>query len=174
VSRLTHQKGIDIIAEAIPQLVKLPVQVGIVGAGDKELVEQLRAAQKQFPDHVGIYIGFDEAAAHLLEAGADIFLMPSRFEPCGMNQMYSQRYGTPPVANATGGLVDTIADGETGYLMKELSAKGLVEAVQRALAAFRDQSTWRRVQRAGMARDFGWGAAARAYADIYRRVTTTA
>ena len=174
VSRITHQKGIDLIAEAIPQLAKLPMQVGIVGAGDKELVEKLRAAQKQFPDNVGIYIGFDETAAHLIEAGADIFLMPSRFEPCGMNQMYSQRYGTPPVANATGGLVDTIDDGETGYLMKELSAKGLVDAVKRALAAYRDQSQWRRIQRNGMARDFGWGPASSAYRDIYQRIRSIA
>jgi starch synthase len=103
-----------------------------------------------------------------------MFLMPSRFEPCGMNQMYSQRYGTPPIANATGGLVDTILDDETGYLMRELSAEGLVEAVQRGLGDYRDQSRWRRVQRAGMARDFGWASAARAYGEIYARVRSIA
>jgi len=174
VSRLTHQKGIDIIAEAVTQLAKIPMQVAVVGAGDRELVEKLRAAQHAFPEHVGIYIGFDEQAAHLVEAGADMFLMPSRFEPCGMNQMYSQRYGTPPVANATGGLVDTILDNETGYLMRELTAKGLVEAVQRGLADFRDPSRWRGIQRAGMARDFGWASAARAYGDIYARIRSSA
>jgi starch synthase len=174
VSRLTHQKGIDIIAEAVPQLAKIPMQVALVGAGDRELVEKLRAAQQGFPEHLGVYIGFDEQAAHLVEAGADMFLMPSRFEPCGMNQMYSQRYGTPPVANATGGLVDTILDDETGYLMRELSAEGLVEAVQRGLGDYRDQSRWRRIQRAGMARDFGWASAARAYGEIYARVRSSA
>ena len=174
VSRLTHQKGIDIIAEAVAQLAKIPMQVAVVGAGDRELVEKLRAAQQAFPEHVGIYVGFDEQAAHLVEAGADMFLMPSRFEPCGMNQMYSQRYGTPPVANATGGLVDTILDDETGYLMRELTAEGLVEAVQRGLADFRDQSRWRGIQRAGMARDFGWASAARAYGDIYARIRSSA
>jgi len=137
-------------------------------------VEKLRAAQHAFPEHVGIYIGFDEQAAHLVEAGADLFLMPSRFEPCGMNQMYSQRYGTPPVANATGGLVDTIRDNETGYLMRELTSKGLVEAVQRGLADYRDPSRWRGIQRAGMARDFGWASAARAYGDIYARIRSSA
>jgi len=174
VSRLTHQKGIDIIAEAVPQLAKIPVQIAVVGAGDRELVETLRAAQAESATQMGVYIGFDEQAAHLVEAGADMFLMPSRFEPCGMNQMYSQRYGTPPVANATGGLVDTISDAETGYLMRELSATGLVEAVQRALVAFRDQPSWRRVQRAGMARDFGWASAARAYGEIYARIKASA
>jgi len=174
VSRLTHQKGIDIIAEAVPQLAKIPVQIAVVGAGDRELVETLRAAQAESATQMGVYIGFDEQAAHLVEAGADMFLMPSRFEPCGMNQMYSQRYGTPPVANATGGLVDTISDAETGYLMRELSAMGLVEAVQRALVAFRDQPSWRRVQRAGMARDFGWASAARAYGEIYARIKASA
>jgi starch synthase len=174
VSRLTHQKGIDIIAEAVPQLAKIPMQIAVVGAGDRELVEKLRAAQQGFPEHVGVYIGFDEQAAHLVEAGADMFLMPSRFEPCGMNQMYSQRYGTPPIANATGGLVDTILDDETGYLMRELSAEGLVEAVQRGLGDYRDQSRWRRVQHAGMARDFGWASAARAYGEIYARVRSIA
>jgi starch synthase len=174
VSRLTHQKGIDIISEAVPQLAKIPMQIAVVGAGDRELVEKLRAAQQGFPEHVGVYIGFDEQAAHLVEAGADMFLMPSRFEPCGMNQMYSQRYGTPPIANATGGLVDTILDDETGYLMRELSAEGLVEAVQRGLGDYRDQSRWRRVQHAGMARDFGWASAARAYGEIYARVRSIA
>jgi starch synthase len=174
VSRLTHQKGIDIIAEAVAQLAKIPVQVAVVGAGDRELVEKLRVAQREFPEQVGVYIGFDEQAAHLVEAGADMFLMPSRFEPCGMNQMYSQRYGTPPVANATGGLVDTILDDETGYLMRELTAEGLVEAVQRGLGDYRDPSRWRRIQRAGMARDFGWASAARAYGEIHARVTSSA
>jgi starch synthase len=180
VSRLTHQKGIDIILEAIPALAKIPVQVAIVGAGDKELVEKLRAAQRQFPETLGLFIGFDEQAAHLVEAGADMFLMPSRFEPCGMNQMYSQRYGTPPIANATGGLVDTILDersgnpsGATGYLLTELTAGALVDAVQRAVTAYRDPEHWRRIQKNGMAKNFGWGAAARAYGVIYDRIRST-
>ena len=174
VSRLTHQKGIDLIVQAIAELAKIPVQVAIVGAGDRELVEQLRAAQRQFPETLGLFIGFDEQAAHLVEAGGDMFLMPSRFEPCGMNQMYSQRYGTPPVANATGGLIDTVTDGESGYLLGELTAAGLVAAVQRAVDDYRDPVRWRRVQRNGMAKDFGWGAAARAYDTIYRRIRSGA
>jgi len=180
VSRLTHQKGIDILVEAIADLVKIPMQVAVVGAGDRKLVEQLRAAQQKFPEQLGVYIGFDEQAAHLVESGGDMFLMPSRFEPCGMNQMYSQRYGTPPVANATGGLVDTIVDEQpensadaTGYLLGELSAQGLAAGVRRAVKAFRDQDHWRRIQKNGMAKNFGWGAAARAYAAIYDRIRST-
>ena len=180
VSRLTHQKGIDIILEALPQLAKIPIQVAVVGAGDKDLVEKLRAAQKQFPDTLGLFIGFDEQAAHLVEAGGDMFLMPSRFEPCGMNQMYSQRYGTPPIANATGGLVDTILDersgnasAATGYLLDKLSADGLVDAVKRAVVAYQDPAHWRRIQKNGMAKNFGWGPAARAYCVIYDRIRST-
>ena len=178
VSRLTHQKGIDLIVEAMPALARIPVQVAIVGSGEHALVEQIRAAQLRHPGHLGSFIGFDEGVAHLVEAGADMFLMPSRYEPCGMNQMYSQRYGTPPVAHATGGLVDTIvddADGNegTGFFMKELTAQGLVGGVQRAVAAYRDRAHWSRLQTNGMARDFGWERAARAYADLYARITPT-
>ena len=174
MSRLTHQKGIDILIAAIPELAKIPMQLAVVGAGDRDLVEQLRAARAQYPETLGLYIGFDEQAAHLIEAGGDMFLMPSRFEPCGMNQMYSQRYGTPPVANATGGLIDTITDGESGYLLKELSVDGLVAGVRRAVKDYRDPVQWRRVQKNGMAKDFGWGAAARAYAEIYARIRASA
>src|SRR5260221_9803176 len=128
VSRLTHQKGIDLIAASIAELMKIPVQVAVVGVGDRDLVERLRAAREQNPGNVGTFIGFDEELAHLVEAGADMFLMPSRFEPCGMNQMYSQRYGTPPIAHATGGLLDTVVDDgrepapETRFLNPGLTA----------------------------------------------------
>ena len=170
VARLTHQKGIDVIIEALPQLVALPAQIVIVGAGDRVMAQRLRAAQARFPESIAIFIGFDEALAHLVEAGADIFLMPSRFEPCGMNQMYSQRYGTPPIANATGGLVDTVTDGETGFLLKHLDGAGLVDAARTALAVYRDAKQWKRVQTNGMGRDFGWTRAAQEYLGIYRRI----
>ncbi len=121
-------------------------------------------------------MGFDETLAHLIEAGADAFLMPSRFEPCGMNQMYSQRYGTPPIVRATGGLADTVvdctpatlADGSaSGFVFREPSAAALLAAVVRAAGAWRDGATWRALQRNGMARDFDWNASARRYAGIY-------
>ena len=173
VSRLVHQKGIDLIVEAAAQFAGIPVQLGVVGAGEQALIEQLHAAALARPKSVGTFIGFDEQVAHLVEAGADMFLMPSRFEPCGMNQMYSQRYGTPPVANATGGLIDTVEDGATGFLMKEASVGELVEGVERAVRAYRDPAQWRRLQRNGMAKDFGWGNAAREYAALYARIRST-
>ncbi len=172
VSRLTHQKGIDLIAQAASQLVQMGAEVAIVGTGDKDMVDRVLAAKRQNPGHVAAHIAFDEPLAHLVEAGADAFLMPSRFEPCGMNQMYSQRYGTPPIVNPTGGLADTVS-AETGFLMHELSTAGLVEAVERALAAYRQPRAWRDLQNHGMARDFGWDRAAADYEHIYESIRPT-
>ena len=117
-------------------------------------------------------VAFDEDLAHAVEAGADLFLMPSRFEPCGLNQMYSQRYGTPPVVRATGGLADTVIEGVTGFLFELPEKEALLAAVRRALAAYADPVRWIGIQRAGMERDFSWSAAARRYAALYRRLAT--
>jgi starch synthase len=178
VSRLTHQKGIDLILEAAERLMRAGAQFAIVGTGERELVTRLVDMQSRHRHDFGVFIGFDEQLAHLLEAGSDMFLMPSRFEPCGMNQMYSQRYGTPPVANATGGLLDTVTDeamgsmsSTTGYLMKSATADQLAIACQRAIADWRNPDRWRAIQRNGMAHDFGWSAAAREYAKIYAEIT---
>ena len=179
VSRITHQKGMDVLAKAIPDLRALPAQLAIVGTGDRDMVTKLKAAQAEDPANVAVHIGFDEALAHIVEAGADIFLMPSRFEPCGMNQMYSQRYGTPPVANATGGLVDTVVDDDgeapeaTGFLIPEASVDALVVGARRAVTAYRDARRWKRLQMRGMSRDFGWEPAAREYARIYAAIRST-
>ncbi len=179
VTRLTHQKGIDIVVAAAEKILALGVQIGVCGTGDKELVGKLRGLQARHPQDVGLSISFDEPLAHLIEAGADAFLMPSRYEPCGMNQMYSQRYGTPPIANATGGLVDTVFDEQravdvapTGFLMNEATPDALVEACTRAASAFRDPAKWRTLQINGMARDFGWGTAARKYQEIYEKLVS--
>jgi starch synthase len=180
VARLTHQKGIDVIVDALPQLVALPAQVVVVGAGDRVMAQRLRAEHARFPQSIAVFIGFDESLAHLVEAGADIFLMPSRFEPCGMNQMYSQRYGTPPIATATGGLVDTIVDATserdeaaTGFLMKRADPAELLEAARIAVNVYREPSRWKLLQVNGMQRDFGWTRAAHDYAAIYRRIKAT-
>ncbi|HSN21875.1 MAG TPA: glycogen synthase GlgA, partial [Usitatibacter sp.] len=179
VSRITHQKGMDVLAAAIPHLVALGAQVAVVGSGDRDMIAQLKAVEARHRESVGVFIGFDEAFAHLVEAGADAFLMPSRFEPCGMNQMYSQRYGTPPIANATGGLVDTIVDDAqgptcaTGFLIPEATPEALVAGVTRALAAYRDPPHWKKLQLNGMTRDFGWEPAARAYLRIYEGIRPT-
>jgi starch synthase len=170
VGRLTHQKGIDLVLAAAEDLAGLPAQLVILGKGERAHEHALAALAARHPGEVAVAAGFNEELAHLIEAGADLFLMPSRFEPCGLNQMYSQRYGTPPVAHATGGLADTIADGETGFLFDRPERGALIEAVRRALAVRREPRRWRAVQRAGMARDFSWAEPARRYADLYLRL----
>ena len=170
VARFTHQKGADLVAAAAQALAALPAQLAVVGKGERALEEALLGLAARHPGRIAVRIAFDEALAHAVEAGADLFLMPSRFEPCGLNQMYSQHYGTPPVVRRTGGLADTVEDGVTGFVFDGSESEALVAAVRRALAAYADPPRWRAIQRAGMARDFSWPAAARRYADLYRRV----
>jgi starch synthase len=172
VGRLTHQKGIDLVASIADDLAALPAQLAILGKGEREHEIAVAACAGRHPGTIAAAIGFNEDLAHAIEAGADVFLMPSRFEPCGLNQMYSQRYGTLPVARATGGLVDTIADGETGFLFKHAESAALLAAVRRALEAYALPSRWRELQRAAMARDFSWAGAARQYAALYQRLAT--
>jgi len=179
VSRLTAQKGLDWLLEIAAQVLALPAQLALLGSGEPQLEYGFRALAHRHPEQVSTSIGFDESLAHLIEAGADAFLMPSRFEPCGMNQMYSQRYGTPPIARATGGLADTVvdcnaatlADGSAnGFVFHQASARALLATVRRAAGTWRDNASWRVLQRNGMARDFGWETSARRYAAIYARL----
>ena len=170
VSRLTYQKGTDLVAAVAEALVAIPAQLAVLGAGNRDQEETLSHLKTRFPGKIGLQIGFDEGLAHRIEAGADFFLMPSRYEPCGLNQMYSQRYGTPPVARATGGLADTIADGETGLLFERADPGALLEAVRRAATLWRDEPRRLAMQRAGMARDFGWARSARRYSELYARL----
>ena len=176
VTRLTHQKGIDLVVEAAEAIFAMGAQLMVIGTGDRDLVGRLHAMQAHHPHDVGLFIGFDESLAHLVEAGSDVFLMPSRFEPCGMNQMYSQRYGTPPIVNATGGLADTVIESppaaQTGFVMKEATVHELIDAASRAMMAYRDPKAWRAIQLHGMARDFGWDAAAREYTALYERIAS--
>jgi starch synthase len=173
IGRLTHQKGADLIAAAADELVAAPAQLVFLGRGERGFEVAAAAAAARYPGRVAAAIGFNEDLAHLIEAGADIFLMPSRYEPCGLNQMYSQRYGTPPVARATGGLADTIADGETGFLFERAESAALAAAVRRALACYKDETRWREMQRAAMRRDFSWAVPARRYADLYAALART-
>jgi starch synthase len=167
VTRFSHQKGIDLVVAAAEKLAAAPAQLAAIGTGDRALEQAMGAIAARHPGRIAVKVVFDEDLAHAIEAGADIFLMPSRYEPCGLNQMYSQRYGTPPVARATGGLVDTVEDGLTGFLFEQAESEALLEALRRALAAYAEPARWRRLQRAGMERDFSWSAAARRYADLY-------
>jgi starch synthase len=177
VSRLIEQKGSDLVVSAADALLQLPAQLIVLGTGDEELENALAALATRAPGMVAFVRGFDEALSHGIEAGADIFLMPSRFEPCGLNQMYSQRYGTPPVVRRTGGLADSVVDcsaqtlrdgSATGFVFQEPNVESLMDAMRRAHAAWRDPETWRVLQRNGMARDFDWREAALRYCDLYR------
>lgn len=176
ISRMTSQKGTDLIAALGERIAGLPAQLVLLGSGDAALEKQCLELAAAHPRSVAVRIGFDEKLAHLIEAGADFFLMPSRFEPCGLNQMYSQRYGTPPIARATGGLADTITDHSpatmaagraTGFLFAQANAEDLFGAIQRAATVFQQPAQYRRVQEAGMARDFSWAASAMRYRDLY-------
>jgi starch synthase len=177
VSRLTHQKGSDLLAALAPALPTLPAQLVVQGRGDGAYERALQDAARAAPRSVAVDIVFDEALAHLIEGGADAFLMPSRFEPCGLNQMYSQRYGTPPIAHRTGGLADSIVDATpaaladgtaSGFLFDAPTLDALREAVTRAIALYRNPHRWRALQQAGMRMDFGWSASARRYLAVYR------
>lgn len=176
VSRLTSQKGIDLVLEALPSIVAGGGELVVLGQGEPQLQEALIAAAARHPGAVSVHIGFDETLAHMIEAGADCFLMPSRFEPCGLNQMYSQAYGTPPLVNAVGGLADSVTDCDdaadgTGFVMRSADSVGFADALQRARAAYIDTARWRRIQVNAMARDFGWDASAARYVHVYRQVT---
>lgn len=176
VSRLVHQKGLDLLVELAPWLAAHPVQLVVLGAGEAQLERTLRVLAERYPRQVAVMIGYDEGLAHLINAAADIFVMPSRFEPCGLSQLYAMRYGTPPVVRATGGLADTVtdctertlADGTaTGFVFHEPSAVALLGAIERALAVRRDAATWRKLQANGMRSDFSWRASAHRYVELF-------
>jgi starch synthase len=171
ISRLTEQKGYDLIAQAAEELMALDATWVMLGSGDRLYEDGWRALAARYPDRVSATIGFDERLAHLIEAGADMFLMPSRFEPCGLNQMYSHRYGTVPIVRATGGLDDTVRDaseeGGSGFKFSDATADALVAAVGRALDCFGKPSQWKQIQLAGMRMDHSWDASAREYVKVY-------
>ncbi|WP_313070296.1 glycogen synthase GlgA [Melaminivora sp.] len=173
VGRLTRQKGVDLVLGGAERLLAQGAQLVVLGSGDADLQQALHALARRRPGRVHVATVFDEPLAHLIEAGADCFLMPSRFEPCGLNQMYSQAYGTPPIVMHTGGLADSVTDAEaaegTGFVMREHSQAAFDAAVQRACTAWRSVARWRQLQQNGMRRDFGWDAPARAYEAVYRQ-----
>jgi starch synthase len=170
VSRLVHQKGRDIVAEAARDIVREGGQIAILGLGDPETEHMLSRLARSHRDHIGLLIGFNEPMARRIVAGSDFCLMPSRFEPCGLTQMQAQRYGSLPIAHATGGLADTIEDGETGFLFCDLSGDGLFAACRLAFEAYDDAEVLTGMRQAAMARDFHWSGAAAEYEQLYRRL----
>lgn len=181
VGRFAHQKGYDLVLQVAAQLIGLPAQLVLLGSGEPELEQQLAEMAGKYPEKIAVRVGFDEKLAHLIEAGADSFLMPSRFEPCGLNQMYSQRYGTPPLVHATGGLLDTVVDctpetlangNASGFLFHDMNRDSLFMAIERVTAAYHDKPVWYSLMENGMARDFSWHSSAVAYRELYRALVT--
>jgi starch synthase len=169
VSRFAAQKGFDLIAEIASRLLEEDVALAVLGSGDAVYEDMLRHLAQAYPRKVGLRIGYDNALSHRVEAGADMFLMPSLYEPCGLSQIYSLRYGTVPVVRATGGLDDTI-DEETGFKFRGYSGDALLGAIDLALKAYRDPGRWTKRMRRGMAKDFSWNASAAEYMRLYRRL----
>jgi len=177
VSRLTAQKGFGLVGEAMPDiLLRTGCQLVVLGTGEHGLEEMFGAMQRAFPRQVCFYRGFQDQLAHLIEAGADMFLMPSRFEPCGLNQMYSLRYGTVPIVHRTGGLADTVVTWNprtregNGFAFEHFDATGLRWGVETALATYRDAESWRRIVLNGMSADFSWETQVKAYETLYARL----
>ncbi len=171
VSRLTYQKGLDLVAECAQGLFDQGAQLVVLGSGDHEFERIFLQLSESHPGRCSARIGFDEGLSHRIMAGADIFLMPSRFEPCGLNQMYGMHYGTPPVVRTTGGLADSVSDGATGFSFGAANSHELYLAANRALSAYRQGDSFRKIQQNGMESDFGWGKSAREYLDLYESLT---
>jgi starch synthase len=169
ISRFASQKGFDIFAEAATRLMQENLSLVVLGSGDPGYESMFGALAESFPDRVGVRIGYDFGLSHRIEAGADMFLMPSRYEPCGLNQIYSLKYGTVPVVRATGGLDDTI-DEDTGFKFRGYSGGALLEAVRQTLRAFENTEQWARRMRRGMEKDFSWNASAAEYVELYGRL----
>jgi len=173
ISRFVEQKGFDLVAEIAEQLARENVSIAMLGTGQPAFEKFFKAFAEKHPGKVAVKIGFDNTLAHRIEAGADIFLMPSRFEPCGLNQIYSLRYGTVPVVRATGGLDDTVQNYDaktgrgTGFKFQEYSGAELLAAIRKALSAYQDRSSWQKIQTNGMACDFSWKTSAASYVTLY-------
>jgi len=178
ISRLADQKGLDLVAATLDAILGLGAQFILLGTGDPRYHSLFQTMRDSHPHTVAITLGFDEGLAHSIEAGADIFLMPSRYEPSGLNQLYSLRYGTVPVVRKTGGLADTVVDATpdaiargsaNGFVFEPYTPDAFLEAVRRALRAFRDPRVWRQLQQVGMRQDFSWARSAARYVEAYRR-----
>jgi len=180
VGRLVEQKGVDLILEAIPTLVERDdVEIVILGTGDEYYEDQLAEMEQRYPDRLSIELGYSEKRAHLIEAAADIFLMPSRFEPCGLNQLYSLRYGTLPVVHFVGGLADSVVDANhenlasgraNGFNFMRPTQDSFIEAVERAVELYRDKRVWNRLIRTAMNEDFSWAHSSKEYISLYSKL----
>jgi len=175
IGRLTAQKGLDLLTEVGEWVAGQPVRVVILGSGERTYEEAMTKLGRKYPDRISVRLAYDNRLAHKIEAGADIYLMPSRYEPCGLNQIYSLRYGTVPIVRRTGGLADTVIDADrdpaegTGFTFAGYDAAGLKGALSRALSAYADRPRWEGIVRRGMEKDFSWGPSAREYVSLYEK-----
>jgi starch synthase len=175
ISRLASQKGFDLLSEVMEQLMERDLCFVLLGTGDQVYLDQFSDIAKRYPKRAGIRLGFDNALAHKIEAGSDMFLMPSRYEPCGLNQLYSLKYGTIPIVRSTGGLADTIRNYSprtktgNGFSFKEYSSAKLLETIDRALSLYQDRRQWKELMRNAMAEDYSWEVSAQQYLKLYRK-----
>jgi starch synthase len=179
VSRLTWQKGMDVLETVLDHLVGIGGRLALLGSGDAEIAQAFQAAATRHPGRIGVKLGYDEGLSHRLQGGGDAILIPSRFEPCGLTQLYGLAYGCVPVVSRTGGLADTVIDANpaalaagvaTGIQMNAVSHGALAMAVSRAVALYAQPAQWKRLQKNGMTADFSWGASGAAYAGLYRQL----
>jgi starch synthase len=177
ISRLTWQKGFDLLLTALPGLFERGARLVLLASGDADLETAFAAAAQHYPGRLGLFLGYDEALAHLIVAGSDSIMVPSRFEPCGLTQLYALRYGALPLVRRTGGLADTVVDANaitlaegtaTGFAFDDATPEALLATVQRTVALYADRAEWGAVRRRAMTRDFSWDAAAQQYATLYR------
>jgi len=174
IGRIVEQKGVDLLLQALPELMALDLQIVILGSGDKTLETQLLAAMQAHPEKLSVHIGYDETLAHQIEAGADVFLMPSRFEPCGLNQLYSLKYGTIPIVNPVGGLADSVNDihstgaNATGVYLPQANSGALTQTIEKTMNLFNDPQQWRQLIKSAMSQDFSWKNSAKQYLTLYR------
>ena len=176
ISRLADQKGFDLVAQVLPQLMALDLMVVILGTGEERYHRWLAAEAPKYKGKLGVMVAFDNKLAHLMEAGADMFLMPSRFEPCGLNQIYSMKYGTIPIVRDTGGLADTVTPvgspttPGTGFVFSDYTPEAFLKAIHTALEAYKDQKLWLRIMANAMSQDFSWKKSAQAYLELYKQL----
>jgi starch synthase len=178
VSRLTHQKGLDLLPEIMPTLIDKGCQFAILGSGEKTLEAEFIKLKEQYPSQVSVTIGYHEPLSHNIMAGCDMFIMPSRFEPCGLNQLYGLAYGTPPVVSATGGLADSVCDLDekslknntaTGFVVKNVTPASLLGTIERAITLWKNKKTWRQLMSNGMEKDVSWTSSAKLYLNLYKK-----
>jgi starch synthase len=176
ISRLVDQKGFDLLQEKISEILKENCYLVVLGTGEPRLEEMLTKAAKKHHKKMGVFIGYDEELAHLIEAGSDMFLMPSRYEPCGLNQMYSLKYGTLPIVRSTGGLADTVEDLDdkpktgTGFVFKNYSSDEMLAAISRAVQAFQNKPVWQAAMKRAMSKDYSWNASVEKYIELYKNL----